>query len=442
MKLKKITAILLTLTMVAGLAACGKNEEAAQTPEETAAYAEEEDKEPEEEITDEILEEDEMSEGRGDYITDLPYITIEEKNYDVKNDDHYLVEYRTAAISAVSAIEDYSALAEALDEYSKELEPIDEVLGDYGEEAMEIINDRGDEFEDEGYPIVSITTDFTPARIDTNMVSLKRLDYSYEGGAHGNSGYTGVTFDAKTGKRLAPEDIFTDLDGFMENMKGSFKEAIPMIMDPEMLFDEWEDAVDNIDLSYDSWYFDATGFTYVFNAYEIAPYAAGPAFVSIGYEQLTPFINSDYLPTGGDQIAAVNPGNAGCVSLVDGIYVSIENEYDNDDYTKGSGSVTIGADTKVITDTGSIDDAYLMNRLDKAYLFLNYSSNYADGDDVIWRENVAVLDVTDGSMNVIYDESDAKLLPATFDMDTFDVEITDGDDTETQMRVVSTVIGE
>ena len=436
MKRKKIMGVLLALSMVACMSACGSSEDTAasdatvtESPEAPAETAE---------VAEEVVEE---VEEKGDYLSTIPYIVINEVNYDVKNDDQYLLEWRTADLTAESGVEDYSALAASLEEYSQALQPSDSDIETYTQMAEDNLTNYGEENVDPEIPLVSMTTDYTPARVDDYLVSIKTLDYVYTGGAHGDSYIGGATFDAKTGKRLAAEDLFTDFDGFLENMKGTFKENITMVVDPEDLNDNYEEAIDIIDLTGDNWYMDSTGFTYVFNEYEIGPYAMGAVEISIGYEQLTPYINADYLPHAEDCIAEVRPGVAGCISLVDGTYISLENDYYEDGHQEGS--LQVAGNILVLTDTGYIEDAYIMNRMDKAYLFVNYTTMYTGEDGMsVMRDNFAVLDVTYGDMNVIYDESDVSLDPATLDMDTFYVTGYDGDVETSEMRVVATVLGE
>ena len=450
--MKKTIVIMMLMAAAVTVTACGTNgagEPAAAAQE--AAAEEGSEQEPleetaDEENADEMAADTELSEeeeGKGDYISDIPFIMIEEKNYDVKDEEHYLLEYRTADISALSAVEDYSALAKSLEEYSSDLQPAQEDIDSYKAEAESDLEYREEEFNDPDIPIISVTSDYSPARVDTQLVSLKVHDYVYLGGAHGESAFGGVTFDTRNGKKLSAQDIFSDYEGFEENMKATFKESIPMLVEPDMLNEDWQDTVDDIDLGNGNWYFDSTGFTYVFNDYEIAPYVQGATFISIGYEQLTPFMKSEYIPDAGDRIAAISMGNAGCASLVKGIYVSVYNDSDEEDYLKSSGSVTIGADTKKITDSGYIEEAYLMNRCDRAYLFLSYVTMSSDDQGMVnYRNNLMVMDVTDGDMNSIYEESDVHLEGASLDMDTFRVSIGDEDNKRTEDRVMSLVLGE
>ena len=407
-----------------------------------------EDEKTEEEPVEEIEEEtEEQIEGRGDYITNIPFITIETTEEDVKDDDsgYYLANFVSSSIEADSAIEDYSALAQAVKSYSDGAQIKDSDKEEFVNVARELIDVMGPDYISMDYPLTSLSVKFDPARIDSSLVSLARTDYMYQGGAHGQMDYTGVTFDTKSGKKLTADDVFADKKGFLDYFKQICLENIPDIVgDTEMLFEGYEDVIRDVDFSNDNWYFDSTGITYVFQAYELAAYAAGNIHITIDYEQLTPFIEPEYLPTIGDRIAYVGEDGRGTISLHDGLYVDIDN-YHNEDYSEYTGSVTIGSDSKRLTDNGYIWGSYIVHRCDEVYLFVNYytrNPDYCETDTRYDLYNFAVLDITDGNMRVIYEESDAAFVASSLNMDSFDVQLVYADGEELEQRIMSEVLGE
>ncbi len=109
---------------------------------------------------------------------------------------------------------------------------------------------------------------------------------SYEGGAHGNHAISYMNFSKVTGKQLQLEDVFVE----------NYKEPLTVI-----LLDALKDhlQVESIDELHKEGYLNWTdmypsrnfllspdGVKFYYNAYEIAPYSAGPTELTIPYESL------------------------------------------------------------------------------------------------------------------------------------------------------------
>ena len=109
---------------------------------------------------------------------------------------------------------------------------------------------------------------------------------SYEGGAHGSHTISYMNFSKATGKQLQLEDVFVE----------NYKEPLTVI-----LLDALKDhlQVESIDELHEEGYLNWTdmypsknfllspdGIKFYYNAYEIAPYAAGPTEITIPYESL------------------------------------------------------------------------------------------------------------------------------------------------------------
>ncbi|MGO4971867.1 DUF3298 domain-containing protein [[Clostridium] aminophilum] len=137
----------------------------------------------------------------------------------------------------------------------------------------------------------------TPVRADSGCLTVVRENYSFLGGAHGFSETTAYTFDATTGKRLKLSDIMKDTEKIPEilaaevpkqneNADGLFDQDGNM-SDGEKLSDRIREMMkgdgyegDN-DTAYLNWYADRDGLSFVFNQYDIGPYAAGKFYVTL-----------------------------------------------------------------------------------------------------------------------------------------------------------------
>lgn len=140
--------------------------------------------------------------------------------------------------------------------------------------------------------------DFLSYDIDMSMdvsyqselfVSLEINYYLYTGGAHGYSGTNFLNFDAQTGEKMTPSDLFTDTEAVLAHAEKKFREAYQIAEDRNInatgfWFEE------------DAYHFPANiGFTETemilhYNPYEIASYAEGPITLSIPKEEIAQFL--------------------------------------------------------------------------------------------------------------------------------------------------------
>ena len=118
----------------------------------------------------------------------------------------------------------------------------------------------------------------------SNLNDYLTIHYSgdgYTGGAHGYAYENYKVVDLKAQKKIMLEDI-------MDVNKVNWQEVLlKNIFDKDLLFDK--------NISYNqNFYFDQNHITFVYNQYEIAPYAAGIIEVTIPFSQLNEALKSDF----------------------------------------------------------------------------------------------------------------------------------------------------
>ena len=121
-----------------------------------------------------------------------------------------------------------------------------------------------------------------------NEVLIVEIEsYIYAGGAHGMSSIQYLHFDMKSGKEFGIDEVFDP--NAKENLKELLiKKCEEMKKDgSSMLF---EDAKAEIS---DNFYFDKQNLNFVYNPYEIGPYAAGYITIPIPIENLKKLIIKD-----------------------------------------------------------------------------------------------------------------------------------------------------
>lgn len=333
-------------------------------------------------------------EGMGDYIPVMPYITIEKKTSNVSAEGQgilYVTSYCT--LKADGGVEDYSALNEALQSYSNEnLSSVDNMKSQFDGFFADNPTVKADEGYAEEIPYLAYSIHETPGRIDEKMTSIREEIYLNSGAAYPQILYKGYTFDNKTGQSLSLADVVTDEATFLEFARERIINSLNDrgLNEDTGLNSDYADTVNAFDGSEHNWFFNAGGLEIVFSADTLAPRALGEIEVTINYEEITPYINSDYLPSG-DMIAYVPQNVPACASLVQGEYITLKTE-DGADYSSKV-SLKMDAVTKDISEKCFGSECYLINRCEKSYMIVNVEEN----ENLFWK----MYDVDDNLNEII-----------------------------------------
>ena len=113
------------------------------------------------------------------------------------------------------------------------------------------------------------------------MVSYIVTHFSYRGGAHGITSEIAYNFDLKTGETVAESDFFSP--GYEEPLSRLLTARLPESLetpaDTSMMFIREIGPNGNFSVSED-------GVTYIYNHYEIAPYAMGIIRVTLPWDDV------------------------------------------------------------------------------------------------------------------------------------------------------------
>lgn len=114
------------------------------------------------------------------------------------------------------------------------------------------------------------------------MASYLKYSYGYSGGAHGMDALTCRTFDLKTGREIFEEDLFKP--GYEDRLTEVLRtNLLSSIEDQNMLFETDITPSDNF-------YLTSEGITYIYQRYEIGPYAIGIIKVTIPWKEIQDII--------------------------------------------------------------------------------------------------------------------------------------------------------
>ncbi|MBT1701640.1 DUF3298 and DUF4163 domain-containing protein [Chryseosolibacter indicus] len=122
--------------------------------------------------------------------------------------------------------------------------------------------------------------------LDT-LISLSVKDEYFTGGAHGGSGTYFINVNPKAKKYFTLDDFFKPgyRDALIKEGEKLFRKERQLADTASYVNNGFEFADDVFQLN-ENYGFTATGITFVFNNYEVAPYAAGPTTIEIPYDRM------------------------------------------------------------------------------------------------------------------------------------------------------------
>lgn len=137
------------------------------------------------------------------------------------------------------------------------------------------------------------TTSVRQGREGRVSVYLITFDY-YEGGAHGINQQLTMNFDNKTGRLLTLDDIF--VPGYEMRLNKILLKALRELVEAKDLRELHDKGyLYSMDMyASENFILDDEAITFVYNPYEIAPYALGSTELKIAYKALADILKDNY----------------------------------------------------------------------------------------------------------------------------------------------------
>ncbi len=137
----------------------------------------------------------------------------------------------------------------------------------------------------------SLDISYTVEHADKNLISLHFSNYSFTGGAHGNTNSVTYNYDLNHGVMLKLADLFQPNSNYLKVISDYCAKEIKKT---DMTDDKWirEGAGPKAE-NYRSWNITPEGLQITFDAYQVAAYAAGPQEVVVPYSVLKTIIKPD-----------------------------------------------------------------------------------------------------------------------------------------------------
>ncbi len=144
-----------------------------------------------------------------------------------------------------------------------------------------------------------ITIDYTVALAKDDLISVEfNVSSYYAGAAHPNSNAEVINFDLKNGKLLKLAELFNPGAKYLQTISAHCIKDLTAIAQKQgsdgMLDEQWIQRGAGTDpKNYQSWTITKKGISITFDAYQVAPYAAGPQYVVVPYSTLKELIKPD-----------------------------------------------------------------------------------------------------------------------------------------------------
>lgn len=353
--MKKITAIILALALMAALCGCGslnnlKNVELPPLPDANAQQTE-----PSPEATAEIDTTNSIPESALPQHVIVSMEKHSEEHYDPQNGDTLILSfsYETPRVyiegrpEASNAVNEYIA---TVDEtyYTGNDYGIGEGIGDY---AMSGLNGMLEMATDNySYAVENGVTDmpleFSSSRtgrverIDSRVLSMVYTTYMFTGGVHGSYFDTGYSFDTESGEYVTLDMLSgsaDELKAFLADyMMGLYTADKDGYYSERVFADMIPDGDVNAAIAAlvrdGSWYFNEDGMVIYSSIYELGPYAAGIVDFVIPYSDLAGHIDDKWLPAertaegGSLTLKAQSDIADGSIEIIDKVTVDAEGE--------------------------------------------------------------------------------------------------------------------
>ncbi len=206
------------------------------------------------------------------------------------------------------------------------------------EELQNLEDSAKEESESMGYDMVFYDVQHSYIRrSDDKIFSYISSSSTFSGGAHGYYGFGGYNYNINTGEEIEFDDVVKDDALLKKELVKRLEREYPDID----FFDSGDDIFANYDGTEQGYEFNFVlepyGVTFIFNPYEIAAYAYGVQFITIGYDEVPGLFDDSFSESKGSYCQAFEPYLPFLVTDKDGnttkVNVSEELDYMDDTYT-------------------------------------------------------------------------------------------------------------
>ncbi len=120
---------------------------------------------------------------------------------------------------------------------------------------------------------------FLPVHVGKRILSLRLFRYEYSGGAHGSHLVVTRNYDLKAGREIKLADLFRPGTPWLKRLSTLSREYLGGRL-------SWADGIAPKEKNFEAFLIKPEGLGLIFQTYQIAPYAAGIAEITIPWREL------------------------------------------------------------------------------------------------------------------------------------------------------------
>lgn len=128
---------------------------------------------------------------------------------------------------------------------------------------------------------------------DQRLLSIVISSETYTGGAHGHSSKTYLNFDMEHAKELEHDELFDDLEGFLQLAEQQFRKAYDIPQEGAINGTGFMFPNDTFELPQSMGFADS-GIALYYSPYEVASFADGALELTISYEEANGYLKEIY----------------------------------------------------------------------------------------------------------------------------------------------------
>ncbi|MDE6405044.1 MAG: DUF3298 and DUF4163 domain-containing protein, partial [Lachnospiraceae bacterium] len=210
-------------------------------------------------------------------------VTFEKSLDEVKGDDGTVI-FTSSAKMPVVSIDGAADIAEKI---NADITAYYDTFS-YEETLSMAKEDYAASLGEDGWDFIGYSTKISAqvTRMDDAVISFQITVYDFTGGAHGNYGSIGRSYDTKTGALLAFDEIAEDYEAFHATVLDYMINLAETPAYKDKLFGPpSKDDMDSTLFRADGWVFTSSGISFLVPPYVLGPYASGEISFRLPYEK-------------------------------------------------------------------------------------------------------------------------------------------------------------
>lgn len=133
-----------------------------------------------------------------------------------------------------------------------------------------------------------LSTKYEVMYLSDELASIKFETFSYaRGSAHPMTIYSGFSYVLQEEKEITISGLFSNTGDVLSELSEKAKEKLKIMLGDMYMEDFAKGGLEPKEENFKDFYISQDGITFIFNVYQVAPYAAGPQFVFFPWSEIS-----------------------------------------------------------------------------------------------------------------------------------------------------------